>query len=43
MISALAWVPRGAAKPVAEEIAPSDEELVDAEVRSASKCRAAIV
>lgn len=32
MISALAWVPRGAAKPVVEEALPADEELVDFEV-----------
>ena len=33
MISALAWVPRGAAKPVVEEALGSDEELADIEVR----------
>ena len=26
MISALAWVPRGAAKPVVEETEPADED-----------------
>lgn len=33
MISALAWVPRGAAKPVVEEARSPDEELADIEVR----------
>ena len=33
MISALAWVPRGAAKPVAEEPDPTNVELEASEVR----------
>lgn len=33
MISALAWVPRGAAKPVAEEAEPADVDLDTLQVK----------
>lgn len=33
MISALAWVPRGAAKPVAEEADPADVDLETSQVK----------
>lgn len=36
MISALAWVPRGAAKPVAEEADPADVDLATSQVNPTS-------